>query len=112
MNWLDWFIRNFELIFDTVIILLFIILGVPFIFMMVIPAIVHIYGGSKYFPKLDYLIKEFNVDIHKPPYSEWMDKHPLLFVGMTSLELYSTYYIINFIKILKKIWRWVLGKSG
>jgi hypothetical protein len=104
MSWVEWLITHWEMIF-TVALIVFV--GIPFLTVMIIPALVFIGGkrNSKWFPSFEFLMKYFEVDITKPPYSEWMDKHPLIFVGLTSVELYISYMLIHVLRPIKKIFK-------
>jgi hypothetical protein len=103
MSWLVWAIANWEWIL-TVLLIIFI--GIPFLVVMVIPMLLYLFAKKGWIPPLDWMIQHFKVDINQPPYSEWMNKHPLIFITFTSAELYTSYYLINMIIGVK----WVLKK--
>ena len=104
MSWIDWALAHWEMLLS---IILFVFIGIPFLTVMIIPALVYIGGkrNSKWFPSFEFLMQYFEVDITKPPYSEWMDKHPLIFVGLTSVELYLSYLFIQVLRPIKKIFK-------
>lgn len=103
MNWIliEWMI--------TVILL--IIVGIPLMIAIVIPLIVYKFGSSKRFPSFEYLLEYFKVDVSQKPYCDWIQKHPLIYLSLTSIELYTSYYLIILIKGIKSIWRRLFGKS-
>jgi hypothetical protein len=107
MNW-SWFITNWEWVLTAILI---IVIGIPFLLVMVIPALVYINAKNKRMPSLEDLIKYFNVDVSQPPYSEWMKKHPMIFVGMTSIELYTSWILIHLLKPVKNFFRKVKGEK-
>jgi hypothetical protein len=98
MSAVTWLIMHWELVLT---ILLVIFIGIPFMVVMIIPSIIYIASRRKWIPTLEWMIQYFKVDINQPPYSEWMDKHPLIFVCLTSVELYTSYYLIYLIRGIK-----------
>jgi len=108
MNWIAWFITNWEWVLTAILI---IIIGIPFLLVMIIPALVYIGSKDKRMPSLEDLIKYFGVDVSQPPYSEWMKKHPMIFVGMTAIELYTSYILIIFLRPIKKIFQKIKGEK-
>jgi hypothetical protein len=93
--------------------LIIIIFGVPFFLMFVIPILIWIGIKLRIAPDMMFLIKYFKIDPSRPPYSEWMEKSPALFISMTAIELYVSWYLIKIIRGIKWIGKglWWLGKN-
>ena len=108
MNWLSWAINNWEWLLTAILI---IVIGIPFLVVMIIPALIYLGSKGKKIPSLDFLIKYFGVDVSQPPYSDWMNKHPMIFVGLTAIELYVSWYLIKLLRgvkwVLKEFFTWV-----
>ena len=108
MNWLSWAINNWEWLLTAILI---IVIGIPFLVVMIIPALIYLGSKGKKIPSLDFLIKYFGVDVSQPPYSEWMKKHPMIFVGMTSIELYTSYLLIFILRPIKRFFKKLKGEK-
>jgi len=103
MIWWEWLITIFLLI----------VVGIPFMIVLIIPSLIYLGAKKKWIPSFEFLIQYFEVDVTKEPYSKWMDKHPLIFIGLTAIELYISWAIIKIIggikfvikKIASGIWK-------
>jgi hypothetical protein len=102
-----WLIANWEWILTIILI---IVIGIPFLIVMIIPTLVYFLGKKGI--SLEFLIKYFNVDVTKEPYSKWMEKHPFIFVGLTSIELYTSYFTILIIKSIKNRLKKIKGEKN
>lgn len=81
--------------------LLIIFVGLPLLVVMIIPMLVYFGEKSKRVPSFSFLLMYFKVDITKPPYCDWMERSPFLFIGLTSIELYISYFLIKLIRGIK-----------
>jgi hypothetical protein len=104
---------DFTTIFEL---LLIIFIGIPFVIIFIIPLLVYLGEKTKRIPSFTFLLIYFKIDITKPPYSEWMERSPILFVSMTSIEIYVSYYLIKLIRlfkwIVKGIWWFMKNTIG
>lgn len=94
-------------IWDIVEWSLIIVIGIPLIVVVLIPLTVYLASKSKRLPSFTFLLNYFGVDISQPPYSEWMEKSPILFIGLTSIEIYISYYLVKLVRGTK----WVVLKT-
>ncbi len=88
---------------DILLWILVIVIGIPLSIAFIIPTLVYLGEKSKRIPSFAFLLKFFNVDITKPPYCDWMERSPMLFLSLTSIELYVSFYLIKIVKGLKWI---------
>jgi len=93
--------------------ILIIVIGIPFAVAVIIPMLVYLGQKTKRIPNFDFLLRYFNVDISQPPYCDWMERSPILFLSLTSIELYVSYYLIKLIGVFKWIGKgiWRIGKG-
>jgi ABC-type amino acid transport system permease subunit len=86
--------------------LIAIVVGIPLLIVIIIPTLVYLGARTKRVPSFTFLLNYFEVDITKPPYSDWMERSAVLFIGMTSLEIYTSWYLIKLFRGIK----WVATK--
>ena len=82
-------------------VLLIVFIGIPFLMVFIIPLLILYAGKIKGIPSLEYLVKYFNVDISKPPYCDYMERSPALFLFWCGLELYISYLLVVILKPMK-----------
>jgi len=83
--------------------LLIIFIGIPVCIMFIIPSLAFLGERIKWIPSFNFLLKYFDVDISQPPYCDWMERSPILFISMTSIELYISFFLVKVLKLFKWI---------
>ena len=80
---------------------LIVVIGIPFAMVFIIPTLIYLGGRYKFVPKFESLIIYFGIEVNKPPYSDWMERSPILFISMTAIEVYISWYLIKVIRFVK-----------
>lgn len=84
---------------------LIVFIGIPVGVMFLIPAIVLLGMRFKLLPDFIKLFNEYEIDLSKKPYSEWMEKSPALAVSMGLIEVYLSWGLIKILMGGKWVFR-------
>jgi hypothetical protein len=80
-----------------------VLIGIPLLVIFVIPSFSLFIAKKLGLPSFNDLLTEFKVDIWAEPYQGWLKKNYTIFVSLTSIELYVSWFLI-------KVKRWFKRK--
>jgi hypothetical protein len=83
-------------------IIIFVLIGIPLLVIFIIPSFALFIAKRIGLPSFNDLLMKFNVDIFSEPYQSWIKRNYVIFVSLTSLELYTSYFLIKIIGWFKR----------